>query len=246
MKRMIFTFLMLLPFVAAIANPQPSTLTLSMSNNEAFTLTFDNSIFDTPSNIYNINNVQPGDHFVKIVKMPASNPGGPCGLPLVVYSGYINIPAGSQVNAMISGINQVAMNIQPLYSAYGSTGCNNSGHHNDHCNNGYSNGTGHCGTGMSYPSYMSDHDFNSLKNSVSSKSFDSSRLTVAKQGIKGSKLSSRQVAELMDILTFESTKLELAKYAYSFVADKQNYYLVNDSFTFSSSISELDRYIAKN
>lgn len=246
MKRMIFTLMLMWSFIAVKANYQASFLTLSMYNNEAFTLTFDNSFFNTPSNTYNINNVIPGNHFVKVVKMPVNNPYGPCGLPLVVYSGYVNIPAGSQVSAMISGINQISMNVQPLYPVYNNGYDNNVYNNSDSWNNGYGSGYGHCGNSTQYPVYMSDHDFSMLKSSIESKSFESSKLTVAKQGIKGNKLSSRQVAELMKLFTFESTKLEIAKYAYGLVADKQNYYLVNDSFTFSSSISELDQYIAKN
>ena len=49
----------------------------------------------------------------------------------------------------------------------------------------------------------------------------------------------------MGLLSFESNKLELAKFAYRFVADKQKFFLVNDSFTFESSIGELDRFVRR-
>jgi len=50
----------------------------------------------------------------------------------------------------------------------------------------------------------------------------------------------------MNMLTFESSKLELAKAGYAFVTDRQNFYLVNNSFTFDSSISELEHFIHGN
>ena len=90
---------------------------------------------------------------------------------------------------------------------------------------------------------MTPEMFGQLKGSVGSKAFESSKMEVVKQALNGNYLSSAQVADLMRMMTFESTKLELAEYAYTHTVDRQNYYLVNNSFTFESSIGELDNYI---
>jgi hypothetical protein len=82
-----------------------------------------------------------------------------------------------------------------------------------------------------------------LKASVRSKSFESAKLEICKQALYSNKVTSSQVAQLLDLMTFESSKLELAKFAYGRTVDKGNYYLVNNSFTFGSSISELGDYI---
>ena len=58
-----------------------------------------------------------------------------------------------------------------------------------------------------------------------------------------SHVSSEQVFELMELLTFDSYRLELAKFAYRFTVDKGAYFIVNNAFTFSSNISALNRYI---
>lgn len=47
----------------------------------------------------------------------------------------------------------------------------------------------------------------------------------------------------MFLFNFESTRLELAKYAYGHTYDIANYYMLNDAFTFESSIEELNNYI---
>ena len=57
---------------------------------------------------------------------------------------------------------------------------------------------------------------------------------------------SRQVSELMQLMTFESSMLELAKNTYMHTLDKQNYYLANDAFNFESSIEDLNRFIQTN
>ena len=95
--------------------------------------------------------------------------------------------------------------------------------------------------GCSWP--MSNQDFAGVKNSISSKSFEDSKLTMAKQVINSNCLFSQQVKEIMMLFSFEDTKLDLAKYAYGFTFDLGNYYKVNDALDFESSIDELNAYI---
>jgi len=56
-------------------------------------------------------------------------------------------------------------------------------------------------------------------------------------------LTAQQVASIMNLFDFESTKLDFAKFAFSHTVDPQNYWIVNDAFSFSSSISDLQHYI---
>ncbi len=90
---------------------------------------------------------------------------------------------------------------------------------------------------------MSPEDFASAKASISSKSFEDSKLTLAKQIAASNHLTSRQVKEIMQLFSFEDSKLDFAKYAYKYVLDPNNYYIVNDAFKFSSSIDELNDFI---
>jgi hypothetical protein len=95
--------------------------------------------------------------------------------------------------------------------------------------------------GCAYP--MSPQDFNSAKQSIAGKSFEDSKLTIAKQIINTNCLLSAQVKEIMLLFSFEDTRLDLAKYAYGYTWDIGNYYKLNDAFTFESSIDELNEYI---
>ena len=90
---------------------------------------------------------------------------------------------------------------------------------------------------------LSRQDFDGVKTSIASKSFDETKLTVAKQVIASNCLLSSQVKEIMMLFSFEDTRLDLAKYAYGYTFDIGNYYKVNDAFSFSSSIDELNTYI---
>ncbi len=93
------------------------------------------------------------------------------------------------------------------------------------------------------PMPMNPADFSDLKNSIASKSFEDSKMTIAKQVLQNNCLVVSQVKEIMGLFTFEETKLDFAKYAYNYTYDIGNYFKVNDMFTFESSIDELNSYI---
>jgi hypothetical protein len=90
---------------------------------------------------------------------------------------------------------------------------------------------------------MSDYDFSQAKETLRREWFENTRVTTAKQVIDGNYFSAAQVKDLLQLFTFENNKLDLAKYAYQRVADKNNYFIINDLFTFGNSREELDRYI---
>ncbi|MCC6384076.1 MAG: DUF4476 domain-containing protein [Bacteroidia bacterium] len=95
------------------------------------------------------------------------------------------------------------------------------------------------------PIPISPGEFAELKQSISSKSFEESKMTIAKQVVANSCLLTSQVKELMLLFSFEDSRLDLAKFAYGRTYDIGNYYKVNDAFTFESSIDELNQYIMR-
>lgn len=82
-----------------------------------------------------------------------------------------------------------------------------------------------------------------MKRSISGQSFEDSKMKIAKQATRGKCMTAAQVKEVMGLFTFEDSKLEYAKFAYDFTYDVANYYIVNDAFTFSSSVDELNSHI---
>ena len=93
------------------------------------------------------------------------------------------------------------------------------------------------------PIPMSPQEFSDLKESVSSKSFEDTKLTIAKQVTGNGCLLASQVKEVMKLFDFEATKLTYAKFAYRHTYDIGNYYKVNDAFDFESSVEDLNKYI---
>ena len=91
---------------------------------------------------------------------------------------------------------------------------------------------------------MSKDDFHSLKGSIGNRGFESSNVSILKEALDKNTVSSDQVRELMSFFTFESNKLDVAKYAYKSTCDKNNYFKVFDAFNFDSSVDELKNYIS--
>lgn len=90
---------------------------------------------------------------------------------------------------------------------------------------------------------MSDNQFSDALRSISSRSFDDEKATVAKQITGSNCLTVNQAKAIMMQLTFDSAKLDYAKFAYDKTYDIGNYYMLNDAFDFSSSVDELNEHI---
>lgn len=90
---------------------------------------------------------------------------------------------------------------------------------------------------------MSDAAFAKAKQTVENQSFEDDKLTVAKQIANSQCLSTAQITEMMAAFSFEDSKIEWAKTAYDRTYDVGNYWMLNDHFTFSASVDELNKYI---
>lgn len=90
---------------------------------------------------------------------------------------------------------------------------------------------------------MDQSQFAGARQSVAGKTWDESRLTVAKQVIGSNCLTAAQVRDLMTVMEWEQTRLDLAKFAYGYTYDLGNYYKLNDAFEWEQSITDLNAHI---
>ncbi|MGK0388575.1 MAG: hypothetical protein ACI94Y_001305 [Maribacter sp.] len=88
--------------------------------------------------------------------------------------------------------------------------------------------------------HMSSFEFKKALESISAKTFEDSKLTLAKQISNSNCITPLQVGKIMSVFDHENTRLEFATHAYKRVFDRSNYYKVNDSFEFESSIDDLN------
>jgi hypothetical protein len=217
---------------------QKSELNLSVYNNIEFTMIFDAVVYSKPSNTYRVENINPGSHSLQLFKVEKyrTYDGYWDQKFVLLFSAMVTIPENSRITALIDQSNQfVTVSSDRIIDMNRRDGNGDRDRDHDRDRDGDRNRRG--------PKCMTDNQFNELKNSVSSKPFEETKLSVAKEAIAANGTKTSQVIELMELMSFEGSKLTLAKYAYSYTVDKNEYYLVNDAFTFSSSIDDLSQYI---
>ncbi|MCR9181612.1 MAG: DUF4476 domain-containing protein [Flavobacteriaceae bacterium] len=91
---------------------------------------------------------------------------------------------------------------------------------------------------------MEVSDFQDAKRTVASKTWDETRLSLAKQIVASNCLFADQVRDIVQLMEWEETKLDFAKFAYDFTYDIGNYFKVSQAFEWEDSTEELNRYIA--
>lgn len=101
------------------------------------------------------------------------------------------------------------------------------------------------GWGTSAPEMdcMSNSQLAQLLDAMDRAWYDDDKLRIARQHVRQTHIASHQVRTIMEQFSFESNRLEFAKFAHSRVSDPDNYYLVNDAFDFSCSANELNEFI---
>jgi len=87
--------------------------------------------------------------------------------------------------------------------------------------------------------------FSGMKQSISSKTWDETKLSQAKTMISTNCLTADQVRDLVKLMGWEQTRLDLAKYAYAYTYDIGNYWKVNDAFEWEQSITDLNAFISR-
>lgn len=225
--------------ISSVLFSQSSYLQISLFDDEFFSVTFDNT-FLGPGNYAEFDAVSAGEHTLKIVKDGAEmSPQGN-----VLFDGKVKIPAGYDIYAVIDEYNSFLIYKKKKYGfnrmvplgeyvkKCGTDGSNN----NIKIDNSTSDECRY--------KIMKKEDFDDLKKSINNRNFESSNSAVVKTAIDNNFLSSEQVRELLKFFTFEDSKLEIAKYSYKKVCDKNNFFKVYDAFDFESSITELKNYIS--
>lgn len=226
MKKLLLTAALLAAFAHVQAEHELSDLHLRLFDHTPFTVVLDGNQFNTTTDQFTLSGVTPGVHRLTVIRRPYTFHPSPWYNGHVLFNDYVEIPASAKVKAIIDRyyrfrIYKVIPLIPEPVCVTPPPVC------------------------PAPPAYLGMYpdDFELLKNTIAQRSFDSSKLQIAKQAIDVNDLSSRQVAELMRLFTFDSYKLDLAKYAYHKVVDKNNYWIVNDEFTFESSIRELNDFL---
>ena len=92
---------------------------------------------------------------------------------------------------------------------------------------------------------MTENNFNDFKEKIRLMNTDEERLQNAKAMIQQYGISSGQLAGLIDVFSFENTKLTLAKFAYPLLSDRENFSGIVNLFKYENSKRELEELMNK-
>ena len=246
MKKIYFTFALVL-LTCTLAHA--SELVLRVNRTGQFIVSASSQTQTNNINTYQFYNLYSGNTPVNVVEKMNGQ---------VIFKNNLNIPDNTQLVAELDNYGTLTIvasyplgNSNGGWSGNGTIGTVNYGNNgNGYYGGGYQHN--HCGT---HPNYQgggyynqgqntNNQYFNQFLSSLRSESFDSNRLQNAKVYASQMNLSANQIKDIAATFTFDSNRLDWAKAAYNSCYDKVNYFLLKETFTFSSSYSDLQSYIS--
>lgn len=90
---------------------------------------------------------------------------------------------------------------------------------------------------------LQDEEFFRVKDEISLRSSDKSRLAVARKELRHNLLYAKDVEEILHLFRFENSRLSFAQWAYERVIDPENYEEVYKAFRNEASVKQLQNYI---
>ena len=239
MKKLTLIFLLVFPVLTKAQFS--SDLLIFNPYSEAFKVSINNSYTNNyGTNKFFINNLSPGNYFVEIMFSNYYTP--PIRLNIYIESNSLvvcrllkNIDGSYYADiytAIFYDNKDLPQNLSNMHSQYPNLSP-------QHPNTQYRPSVnGFCQTPMEEQAFVA------ALNTVIKASFESSKEKIAKTIVQSNCLTSLQIKKIINCFSFESTKLSFAKFAYQYVFDPNNYFIVNDAFDFSSSIDELNDFIS--
>ena len=234
--------------ILSISSINPGVISVSVDGRRFNSQGNDNEIIVT--------NLTPGYHDIVVYnsRRNANNNGRRAGVfngRDILYRSEVYVKPNYIIDIVINRFGRAYMDEAPANSY---TGYNNYPYYYNHNSPYGQQGGGNYpgnGGGYGYPQGgyfnqgMDNNAFFQLKELIKKEAFDDNRIGIAKQAISRNSISSQQVKELLPLLTFEDKKLDLAKYAYAYCSDPENYFILNDAFTFSRSKEELRKLMSE-
>ena len=216
------------------ANSYQGKLSVSTISNYPVKVLIDGNNYNGISNDDGlmINDIRAGYHSIKVYRQKKSkyvNDRWEKKNMQLIYEGNIYVKPRYHVDVTINRFGKAFIDERLMNDRYDDGG-------DDRENGGWDNND-------NYNQQMSSRSFDQFKQVIRNESFDNTRLTLAKQTISSNYFSAAQVKEIVGLFSFENSKLDIAKYSYKYTLDKNNYFLLNDAFSYSSSKEELARYI---
>lgn len=223
-----------LVIVAVIATPafayDGGKLTITIASARNVQVYVDGRLYQDNDNSFVLNNIQPGNHSIKIYKKSNNgNSGRNNGRKDnrndqkdLLYSSNVHVRNSYHVDVIINRFGKALVDERAINDRYDDEDWYDHGNNNE------------------YRQSMNDRDFNQLLQKIRNQWIG--KISAAKDGINGNYFNVHQVKQILQLFSSQSDKLELAKLSYGNIVDRQNFKDLYDLFS-RQSRNELDRYV---
>jgi hypothetical protein len=225
MKKTCFYLLFLALALTARAHTTDGMLSITNLSRQHILIEIDGRQYPDCNNALTLPDITAGYHFVKVFvdnKMPGS-----LNKWQMIYSRKVYVKEKYYVDIVINRFGRALYDEQIITdNRYNEEESNNRPeHHNEN------------------PRPTTDDTFAAFTETLKRENFDDSRMAIARSFIDDNYFTAAQAKQLAGMFSFESNKLEIAKYMYGKTTDRKNYFIVYNAFTFSKSKEELADYI---
>ncbi|MCB0537984.1 MAG: DUF4476 domain-containing protein [Bacteroidetes bacterium] len=250
MKTIILT---LVSTLLIFTNATASKLEFSSFNNQPYKININGQVYYSYQSSLIIDNIMAGTYNIEVSPIAQPHYGNHFGHKpyAVIFNGQIQVYPNAAMTYNIVPNNLVLANVVALQPA---TPPQNTYYPNTNIvNNYYTNQPNNCQANTDnyhhnpyqpqvFP--MEPVAFEQLINTLKRTPFSDNKLQVYHQALAANYFTTQQVIRIMKVFPFSSEKLEVAKSAYTSTLDRENYFMVNNAFNFSSDVRELNEYIA--
>ncbi len=249
MKARMFTLALTLMLLMGGRSYGSSEFVMTNMEGSPFYVVLNGAVFHSQGTMIELINIAPGRHSLEVYSYLRTPHGGFSSAVRLAYRGSFRIGNRTRMITRLTPAGQLVITdripIRPPHVSAGSG-------HNSHGKGGGKSGHNAHGSGKGSSGHNSHHalavpsphEFAMLISTIREASFEQTKLMIARDAIAHRGITSEQVYRIMMLFSFEATKLEFAKWAYTRTVDKPNYFMVHRAFSFESSKRELSRYIS--
>jgi len=227
-----------------------------LADNSVINIAVDDRYFNKKGTSVTMGDLPPGRHRLAIYSVVQSRNGR--GHEEIIYSGKIITHDGSitlftydadnrQIDVQEQDMNSYMQNNPPANNGPGNY--NNNMPQGNNYNNNYDNNRGQQfnqpARQLETPT-LTDVKIDQLKTRVMDKKTDTERMKLMKDALSSEKMTTDQVAAMMDWYNFEDSKVEFAKWAYPNTLDKNNFSSLENKLTYKDYVDNLDNFIKEN
>ena len=240
MKKLLLPLLLVLLALPAFA--QPTAVSFTTHRGELFQMALDGRLINRPaSNFVRVTDLRPGNHYVEF-RIRGRHGVYRTGLNVFVRAGYetnytVRV-SGRKVSLGV--ISEIPLGRPPVVVVPPPAP-----RYPDRYDDRYQPEPPRYEPDNSCRNLLDRHDVDRLIETMKGRDFESTRLTIAREAVRSGSILAEDLRRVLLQLEYESSRLELAKFAYDSVCDKERFYYIYDVFQFDSNVRELEEYTSR-